>query len=500
MNTQETLFMTNSKYLILATLVSFSSFGAVSFEEKKNRVEEMMKLQSTVPAIAFDGYRRELNYEQKGLSVEARAKNETNLLAEKVRTQVISAYEAALAEHQSPELARQEVREAITRDLEHASPELKEEIKNLALQTLEDAEHGEINQPVNMSSVEEAMAKQVVSRKDFLNAEGAFFSPNLEPVANPGKDAEKKDYATKAELIESLVSERDSSRGVPSSSQKVDIIKIKKFDGRVSFQVKMEFLGATLDAGPTIAFRRETVSTGGVIAEGNHPILISGKLFDRYKRDREGKILMKNGKPQMRYSAFWCDLNLRFESEYTGGGGFHYMGLGGGASVTNIFAHALNSNSRRVAVPESVEGKHIDLEYITKICHESYPKGKISNTMTIRQSLDVSMKHILSGLVFTNPKTKCATDTHCRDWWEKEIPALQKKNNTYRCVEHSADKYRFCQVRGLAKQACPVIEGGRRVSHGLQEYPCDWKFKCVKKSNASFVVNMPVAYAKGVCE
>lgn len=493
--------MTNSKYLVLATLVSFSSFGAVSFQEKQNRVEELMKLQSSIPAISFEGYSRELMYEQKGLSVEARAKNESNLLAEKVRMQVISAYEAALEEHQSPELARQEVRDAISRDLENSSPDMREEIKALAIETLEDAERGETNQPVNLSSVEEALTKVIVSRKEFLNAESTIFSPYaIEPTANQAKDAEKKDYATKAELMESITSDRDSSRWVSSSSQTVRTTHIRKFDGRISFQVKLEFLGANLEAGPTISFKREVVTSAAILTEGMYPLLIKGKLFDRYKKDRDGKVVMKNGKPVMRYSAFWCDADLKFDSEYTGSGGFSYMGIGGGGSMTKVFANGVNINSRRVALPESVENKHVDMDYLSKLCHDSFLKTKISNTMTVRQSLEIMMKNILSGVVFSNPKTKCATDLHCKDWWEKEVPALQKKNNTYRCVEHSVDKYRFCQVRGLAAQNCPVIESGKLISHGYYEYPCDWKFKCVKKTNPTYIGIRQVGYSKGVCE
>ena len=102
--------MFNSRWLFLTVLTSFSTLGAVSFEEKQLRVESLMKLQKDVPAVTFEAYQRELGYEQRGLSIEARTQNETNLLAERIRSQIHKTYQAALKEHNSPGVARQEVK------------------------------------------------------------------------------------------------------------------------------------------------------------------------------------------------------------------------------------------------------------------------------------------------------------------------------------------------------------------------------------------------------
>ena len=109
--------MFDSRWLILAALISSSSFAGVSFKQKQMRVQSLMKLKLHAPSLVFEDFQRELEYEKQGLTVEHRAKNETNLLADKMRQQIQITYDAALKANKSPELARVEIKAAIEKDL-----------------------------------------------------------------------------------------------------------------------------------------------------------------------------------------------------------------------------------------------------------------------------------------------------------------------------------------------------------------------------------------------
>ena len=104
-----------SRWIPLLLLLSTSTAFGVSFEEKQNRVEYLESLQEKVPSMDIEAYRRELQYERLGLSIEERAKAEASLIAEQIKTQIARAYEASLAT-KSPGEAAAEVREAIEKD------------------------------------------------------------------------------------------------------------------------------------------------------------------------------------------------------------------------------------------------------------------------------------------------------------------------------------------------------------------------------------------------
>lgn len=494
--------MFNSRWVLLAAFVSFSSLASPGMHIKKMRVQSLMKMKMQAPMMAFEAYQRELDYEEKGLSNERRAKNEANLLADKIRQQVATAYKAALSQHKSPQLAREEIKAAIESDLEMAAPELKEELLTLALDTLDNIENGGLSQEVELTQVEEVMEKEVVNRRRFLNlpeAESLIDGP-IQPKTNASKDSEKKDYRTKAELIESLVSDRESSRWVSTANQTVKTAQILKTESKLSLQVKMEFLGATIEAGPTIAFSREIATDAVILSEGYSPVIKRDGSFDRVKRERDNSVSMKNGKVVPRYIAFYCDVDLKFTSDSSVSGGLKYMGIGTDATVTSSFQSSVNIQSRRIALPESVQGKMMTVKYLSELCHNDFLRGKYSNSMTVRQSLDALMRNVVSSLVYSNAKTKCATDRDCSDWFRNEVISLNKKQNVARCAEHTKEKYRFCQLRGKVGQNCPVIEKGKRTSSGEGEFFCDWGLRCVKTESASYVGSWQWSSSEGTCQ
>jgi len=492
--------MLNSRWAILAALISGSSMAGVSFKEKQMRVESLLSLQKNLPSLALDAYKRELSYEEMGLSVNSRAKYETNILADKIRLQVQSAYNASLKANNDANVAREEVRTNIEKDLSLAAPEMKDELISLALQTLDAIDAGASSSAVDLTNVELMMEKEVLSRKSFLNQEDLAALDVVDPVANPSKDSERKDYKSKEDFMEALVSDRENSRWVSTSNQTIKTSEIFKTESTISLQVKFEFLGVAIEAGPMIKFKRKYSTNATIMAEGMNPVLYRDGNFDYWKRDANGNIVKKNGKEVKRYIAFVCDADLEFETEYTGGGGFKILGLGGDTSFSKSYANSVTMNSRRIALPEYVANKSMTMKYASELCHRDFLAARFNNSMSVSSSLNIIMKNVVASLTFSHPQTKCAVDEHCYNWFNNEVISLVKIKNFPRCGESYREKFRSCQLRGLQGQNCPVYENGMRTSSGQWEYACDQGLKCVKTEGQTFFMGSVWSYAKGKCQ
>lgn len=493
--------MLKPHWLLMVSLFSYSAFADVSFEEKKNRVEFLEELSSSAVSMNIEAYRRELHYEKNNIPLDQRAEMEASLLAEKISMQVQKAIDAAMVDKNVDE-AIEEVKAAIEKDLELVAPELKDELRAISLQTIENFNKG-VNRPVTeLNGLEQVMLKNVQERSEFLNVEGEDMGLVSRLETSPeSKNAQETEYASKAELIESLVSDLESSRWVSTSNLTIKTDELTKVDSRVSLQVKVEFLGVAVEAGPSIAFKREYKTNATIMAEGLAPALLSDGNFDFVKRDKQGRAIKENGKFKKRFFSFACDASLDFSSDYTGSGGFSVAGVGGGASITKSISQSVNLSSRRIEVPEYIDGKSATLKYLSQLCHNDFLKARVTNTLTVSDSLNVMMKNVVSGLRFSHPKTKCAVDTHCYNWFNNEIIALARIKNFPRCVEEKREKFRACEVRGLQGQNCAVFDAqGKRVSDGWFEFTCDVGLKCVKVQQEGWFRNWELyQYAKGRC-
>jgi hypothetical protein len=347
------------------------------------------------------------------------------------------------------------------------------------------------------------MLKGVQDRSNYLNVEGEHkeLVSKLESLASPEVNPQPTEYGSKAELIESLVSDLESSRWVSTSNLTIKTDEITKVDSRVSLQLKVEFLGVAVEAGPTIAFSRVYKTNATIMAEGLSPALLSDGNFDFVKRDKLGRAIKENGKFKKRFFSFACDASLDFNSDYAGSGGFSVAGMGGGASVTKTISQTVNLSSRRVEVPEYIDGKSATIKFLSQICHNDFLKAKATSALTIADSLNVMMKNVVSGLRFSHPKTKCAVDTHCYNWFNNEVISLARIKNFPRCVEERREKYRSCTLRGLQGQNCAVFDSkGKQVSDGFFEFTCDAGLKCVKVQQEGWFRNWELyQYAKGRC-
>lgn len=491
-----------NRYLPLLALVSFSAFAEVSFEEKTNRIEYLEELSKEAVSMNIDAYRRELQYERQNLSLEKRAENEANLLVERIKVQIQNAYEVAL-EEKSPEEAAAEVRAAFEKDLELVDPQLKDEIRMISNLALEGAQRGSMNVEFDLTHITNIMLKGVEDRHRYFNEESNDLSDITASFSatKAGNDANRKSYSSRKQLVDSLVSNRDSASSTSNANMTLKGENVLKKDARIDLQVNIQFLGASLDAGPMITFSRQYKTSANFAAEGMTPIILPDGNFDFWKRDMSGSVLVSNGKPQKRELTFNCDASLEFATEYSGAGGFYYLGLGGGASISKRFASHVALSSRKIAVPETIEGKSATIKYLNQICHSDFLNGKVTNTMTVAKSLNIMMKNVVAGLRFSHPKTKCVSDTQCGKWFKNEVLGLMKLGNTARCVEDSREKFLSCELRGLKGQACSVFDkSGKRVSSGVGEFKCDKGLTCVKTQDEGWLTGWRVyQHAKGKC-
>lgn len=458
--------------LISSMAMCHAHATAGSYKEMQAEVLEIQSLSKVAPYLNVEAYQRELNYEKQGLTLEERAESETNILTEKMRSQIALAYEAALDETGFAELAEAEVEAAIRKDLELAAPEFREELLSLSLIALHNAQRGFQTNHHSLKSIKKVQLANVAARSQLLNkVTASAMMPENKPsehfeVSNFGGSNKtgKLIYGSKAELLNDLVSDAESVRWVSTSNTAYKTETVLEDAGRVNLQVKIDFLGVELEAGPRITFKKMYKTLASIFGEGLQPILREDGNLDFAKRDREGKIVYEApGKPKRRFISFYCEVALQFESEYMGQGGFRIMGSGAEASVSKSYSNLASLTSRRLAVPEEVAGKAVSIKFLSNLCANEFIHAKINDRLKVSDSLDVTMKRMVSGLKFSHPLTNCAEDTHCADWFNNEVLSLLKFKAVPRCVEDGREKYRSCVLRGTTGQNCALFEKGKQI-------------------------------------
>ena len=465
--------------LCLFMIFSASVSAEVVIEEKQNRVKFIENLGAVAPSISVEAYRRELEYEKQNLPLEERAKNEASLLAQRIQEQIAAVYEMSLKEHGNEARAASEIKESIEKDLELAAPEFKEELKRLAFKTLDQIQNGGLFNTTNLSNLEQSLRPSIQKRSEFLNEE-----TGKEEKIN--EEINKFEYASEQELVESLISRQESARWVSTAYQTITSDTTVSTDSTINVQLKIEFLGVSVDAGPQIAFKREYSTQVAVMAEDLSSILLENGMFDKAKRDLEGNLIKKNGVPQRRFINFTCEASLRFASDYKGAGGFKIAGIGGERSFTENYSNSVRLQSRRVLVPDYVAGKTVTMSQLSRICHTQFLKAKINSGLTIAQNLNAMMKSLISGLTFSHPKNKCVRDSDCAQWYNTKVGLIWKYRTMPRCVEQESERYRACEIRGTRGQACKVYKNGKLISAGLWEIECDKGLSCAQVEEESW--------------
>ena len=165
--------------------------------------------------------------------------------------------------------------------------------------------------------------------------------------------------------------------------------------------------------------------------------------------------------------------------------------------VTKNYADIVNLTSRRVTIPDYVENKTVTIKYLAELCSKDFLKARINDKLTVEESMNTTMKNMLKGLKFAHPKTSCALDQHCNDWYANEVPAFMKlkiHKTVPRCVEESREFYRSCELRATEGQYCPIFDkNGKRLSDlGSLEHPCDKGLTCVQVEAGGWLQNWEI--------
>ncbi|MES2526495.1 MAG: hypothetical protein V4598_05385 [Bdellovibrionota bacterium] len=452
-------------------------------------------------------YNREVIYEALDLPVEDRARRETGLMLETVKTQVESVYRNLLAQTGNVELAISGVREKIEDDTRKISPELRAEIREVAFGFLDSIARGEaVSTETSAPRIEMEMAKTSIAHSNLLRS--GFILLNEKPEEAhlkmlPAQTVRRNDvteYKNKAELIASLTSLESSSMGGNlGSGAWINSSKSTSAGGSVSYRVSVNFLGANLNAGPSLSFNRTFSTSVSVSGDGLSP-LTSRNDFDFYVRDENGKIKMKNGKPERRYLTFGCNADLNFNTSVMGSGGISVMGVGADVSASRSYSNSVGLNSRRVAIPEYIEGKTVNMGVLAQICHRDFLNAKLRSNLTLKDSLNIMMRDVISTLVYSNPKTKCVTDSHCANWFNKNVRPVSGNTAVGRCLEESREHYFACYARGVAGTKCPISANGKLITDGKNEYACDRGLRCVQVKEYGWLKSLSIfQYAEGRC-
>jgi hypothetical protein len=455
----------------LVLLFSASAFG-VTFEEKELRFKELEALSKTSSVLNLDSYRRTLQYESKNLPLNERSKLEANFLLEKMKLQISKTFEASLDEL-GAEGAFEETKLAIERDTELMGPKISGIMKELSLQYLESVRRGVLNPTLDTGLLEDQFSQQVREQFDFYNVDHS--RAHLNNALNFATLTSNSKNFGRGDVVSALVSPEAGVDAPGSNLTNISTANRSMNDRNISLQLKVEFLGSFIEAGPSITFRRSYHTQANLIAEGMSPVLLPSGQINFALKDPKGKVLSKK-----RLVTFNCETSLVFESDYSGRGGFALMGAGATAGVSKSYASQVSLNSRRMLVPETIDGKLTRFQDLSDICHSEFLNARLSDNLKVSESLNIMMKSAVSSIVFTHPKNSCATDVTCAPWFQKEIAPLVRAVTYPRCSEDPKEKFRACELRSLEGQNCPIFKNGKRVSSGAFEYACDQGLKCVQ--------------------
>lgn len=474
------------KHRLLAVAVGMSSltaFAGMSPEHLESRLNELTVYRSH--GLDLDVLQREAAYESLDLTLDQRANSEAQILVQSVRSAVLRGYQAALEETGSVEEASQQVRINVERDMHLVAPELQADMKMIVEDVLRNPVEVSQALPVSdtlLSSMKERskLRQQVLEQAPLSNkaiTTKAVNSKNGLVLDLKGI----KQHETKTNFVNALADDQsESERWVATSNVQATSGISRGHEEEISMQVSAEFLGVKVAAGPVFTFKKYITSAADFKGEGLYPIFDSRGSFDFILRDKFGNPKKEKGKIGRRYVMMSCNVTSSVESEAALKGGFKVAGVGAEGKVVEKYTNSVLFESRRVLVPDTIDGRAVTVGTLAQICHRDFPRAVTSNGRTVKQNLDTMIRNLISGLTYVNPSLKCVTDAHCVNWYNKEVIWMHKYNTTPKCVqERNNPSLMTCQLRGVQGAACAVYDGGKRVSSGMFEYTCNTGYKCV---------------------
>lgn len=494
---------------LLLTLPGIAS-AVVTPQSLQNRLSELAPLGAK--GLDLDALKREVGYENQQLSTKQRARLEADLLLKQIRFGVQAAYQAALKATGNAEAARAKVRENALQDLEHIDPALADDVRLV----VDDALSGGFQQAPPSVTLTKQLADASLLRQEVL--QGSALTPVVlkEKVPNPSAIEDihlgpkttqlPRDtggalatdnlgvlrYNSRQEMAQAMVSATDSSeRWVATANVNFRSNRMTGYEENISLQMKAEFLGFEVSAGPVFKFRRTLTSTANFSGEGMNPLVDGRGFFDFVVRDS-----LNNVRPNRRFIFFTCELESDIEFEERVGGGFKVGGPGADIQQINGFRQSVNMSSRRILVPDAIGGYQTNLAMLEQTCHNEFVMARLSNGRTVKQNMDASIANVIAGTIYVNNAMECVKDSHCDGWYKKHLSFLSDESTTTaECVQTTNKAVMVCAKRGIQGASCPVKGEIQYGIGGMME--CAKGYTCIPDKKP---VNMRGwSYTKGTC-
>lgn len=473
-------------------LVSGLSFAAVDEAQLAARLKQLAPLAEQ--GLDYAALEREASYELQSLPTSERARLEAQLLFSRVQAATVTAYEQALEEsHGNADEAVSIVREFVENDLAKVNPTLSASIKAATEQIISNGAQQTEAITEFPANVTDFFTNESKERQELLNQdafETASRSSNsrlktatgVNPSSGSGLNAAARgvrSYKTKPEFLKAMVSGDESERWVATANMSIIDGEMSGSDGEISLQVKVDFLGSEISAGPTLRFYYTASTSLDIKGEGIYPIYDGNGLFDLNWKGADGRPLVTNGKTQRRFVFFTCNASIELETKIEGGGSLKIFGMGAEGRSMTAWRKTIEASSRRMLIPDTIDGQQVTVQMLAKICHKDFLNVRTQNGKTARQNLHMTLANMAKSLVYSNPSMQCATDNHCTGWFNKKW-RISKMRAVPRCAQSVGNSgLMTCQTRGREGASCPVYLKGKHVSVGVLEHPCDKGFRCV---------------------
>ncbi len=470
-----------SRRLITLCFASMTSFGALAglpLEQMENRIKELNIYRNN--GLDLEAIEREAVYEANDVPLDQRAWMEGQLLIQGLREGVLKSYLMAIGDAQesedAPAIARDLIRANMEKDLHLLAPELQADMKAIVEDVLANPVWESNELPLSDKLLEN-MKERSLNRLELLS------KPTAQPseftnLAGDNKSSGSR-ITTKSALVVALAggSSPDDfeARYNTKARSGVSLASEENF----SAQVSASFLGVKISAGPTFSFKKKITSLVQFGGEGFAPIFDAQGRFDLVKRGTNGQPVLAGGRTIPRRVAFACEVSAEVESEAAIAGGFSVAGIGGDARIVKTYKNDVELSSSDLLVPDTLDGRLTTVQTLATICQRDFLRAQTSNGRTIKQNLDTMIRNLVSSLTYINPAMKCMVNSHCNNWFNKEVLGIHKYRTVPRCIQERGNpSVMTCQLRGGLGANCAVVRDGKRVSNGWFEYTCDTGKRC----------------------
>ncbi len=464
--------------LCFVSMTSIGAFAGLPIDQMETRLKELEIYRNN--GLDLEGIGREAVYEANDVPLEQRAWMESQLLVQALREAVLKSYFLAIDEASDSEdpaaTARDLIRANMEKDLHLLAPELQSDMKAIVEDVLANPKWESSELPISEKLVAN-MKERSLNRLELLSKPISVPSDFTNLADNKGSGSK---ITSKIALVNALAGgsspENFEARYNTKARSSVSLASEAKF----SAQIKASFMGVEIAAGPTFTFTKTISSAVQFGGEGFAPIFDGQGRFDLLKRGTNGQPVMVNGRTVPRRVAFACDISAKVESETALAGGFSAMGVGPEARVVKTYRNEVELASSDLLVPDTLDGRLATVSTLASICQRDFLRARTSNGRTIGQNLDTMIRNLVSSLTYVNPAMKCVVNSHCNNWFNKEVLGIHKYKTVPRCIQERGNpSVMTCQLRGGTGANCKVVRENKVVSNGWFEYVCDTGKRCV---------------------